>query len=176
MVLESLLVVATFVCGLTITVGLVWGDLRERRIANRGVLQLVLVAMCGLGLAVIVGERDARSLASMGLGAVAFGGPWLAVRLLSRGGLGWGDIKLAGSLGLYLGWLGLTVAVGALVTSSLVLGFGLVVGALRSRSRHHDVSSPLGRSSLAMPFAPALAVGAVVAGLGAGLTGLGAGF
>ena len=84
-----------------------------------------------------------------GGGALAF---FLALYLGWSGGMGDGDVRLAGLLGMYLGWIGLSH-----VPIGLFLGFllGAVVGvALIARNG--------GDRKTAIPFGPFMAMGAVV--------------
>jgi leader peptidase (prepilin peptidase)/N-methyltransferase len=89
-------------------------------------------------------------------GAVVLGGFYLLLYLfglLFRGGLGWGDVKLAVLLGLFLGWLGgAPVLLGGLLPS--LLNAPLVIGLL--------VSKRIGRQG-SVPFGPAMLTGALVA-------------
>jgi leader peptidase (prepilin peptidase) / N-methyltransferase len=82
--------------------------------------------------------------------ALAFMG---SLYVVSRGGLGDGDVRLSPLLGAYLGWLGL-----AYVPVGLFLGFlfGAVVGVAAM------AAGRAGRRS-AIPFGPFLAAGTVVA-------------
>ncbi len=73
-----------------------------------------------------------------------------AIVVLSRGGMGGGDIKLAGLMGAFLGWPGVAVALFLGFMAGGVVGIGLL--ALRLRGRKD-----------AIPFGPALAAGALVA-------------
>jgi len=87
-------------------------------------------------------------------GAAAFA-VLLVMALLAPAGLGMGDVKLAGFLGLYLGWLGWPV-----VLLGFLLGFvvqalvGLVLLLTRRAGRRTE-----------LPFGPALLGGALVAAL-----------
>lgn len=93
---------------------------------------------------------DYRSLLSMTLGFWAGFGFLLLVCFLSRGGIGGGDIKLAGVMGIYLGWQ-LTLL--ALFISFLAGGlFGLYLILVAGRSRKEM-----------MPFGPFLALGSLFA-------------
>jgi leader peptidase (prepilin peptidase)/N-methyltransferase len=80
------------------------------------------------------------------------------VHLVQPRGLGFGDVRLAGFIGLYLGWLGLShVAVGLVLGFVLATVAGLVLmvatgGGFRAR----------------LPFAPFLGAGAVLAVLWGG--------
>ena len=84
------------------------------------------------------------------LGVVLGGGLFFLVALLSRGGMGGGDIKLIAMIGAFLGWQAVLVTIflgacfGALVGGSLML--------LKKRGRKDPV-----------PFGPFLALGALVA-------------
>jgi leader peptidase (prepilin peptidase)/N-methyltransferase len=93
---------------------------------------------------------------SAGRGLIAMAALWLfyfAIALLYPGGMGFGDVKLAGLLGLYLGWLGWSpVLVGTF--AGFLLG-GLAGAALLLTRR-------AGRKS-AIPFGPAMLAGAMLA-------------
>ncbi|GII04160.1 prepilin peptidase [Planobispora takensis] len=83
---------------------------------------------------------------------------YLALVLIHPAGMGFGDVKLAGLLGLYLGWLGWgAVAVGTF--AAFLLG-GLAGVVLMAAGR-------AGRKT-AMPFGPAMLAGALLALFAAG--------
>lgn len=120
-------------------------DLRERRIPNR-LTGAGAVAALGLGLALDPSGQPARLAAAAAV--VAF---LLVVRGPRPSGLGLGDVKLAGVLGLCLGPL---VAV--------ALAVALVAGAVTALA----VALRGGRRALrttTVPFGPYLAGGAVMA-------------
>ena len=85
-------------------------------------------------------------------GAIGFGA-LLLVHLIAPGGMGFGDVRLAGLIGLNVGWLGVAHVAVALLTGFVLgsaVGLALLgVGRVSRRSR--------------VPFAPFLAAGAVVA-------------
>jgi leader peptidase (prepilin peptidase) / N-methyltransferase len=101
-------------------------DLATHRLPNRVTLPSYLVGGGLLaGSAVVRGEGAplVRALLAM---VVLLGFYWLAA-LPGRNGIGGGDVKLAGVVGLYLGYLGWAeVMVGTL----LALGYGSLVGLL----------------------------------------------
>ncbi|MBD3752606.1 MAG: prepilin peptidase, partial [Micrococcales bacterium] len=87
------------------------------------------------------------------LAALALFAAYLALRMLSAGGVGGGDIKLAAVIGLYLGWLGWgSVLVGTL--AGFVLG-GLFAAAMLLIRR--------AKRRTAIPFGPWMIAGAWVA-------------
>ncbi len=124
-------------------------DLDTHRLPNAIVLPSYVVAGALLtASALIDGDGDALVRAAVGLAALyAF---YFLLRLVSPRGMGGGDVKLAGVVGMYLGWLGW----GPLVVGSFaafVLGgvFGLVLLALRRAGR-----------KTAIPFGPWMIAGA----------------
>ena len=120
-------------------------DAEHRLIPNRLTGPAALCAV-GLGLALDPGGEPARLIA----GAVA-GGLFLAAAIAKPGGMGMGDVKLAGVLGLFLGP---AVAVAVLVA----LVSGTVAGALIMARQ----GVAAGRKST-VAFGPFLALGGVVA-------------
>lgn len=77
---------------------------------------------------------------------------WIA-RLASRGGMGLGDVKLAGALGLWLGIFGLPVsAVGFFLAFAFGATEGLILIAFRDASRKQQ-----------LPFGPAMLAGCATA-------------
>ncbi|MDR7540572.1 MAG: prepilin peptidase [Armatimonadota bacterium] len=99
----------------------------------------------GLALSALQGRIVPAVVAAAGAGAF-----FLLIALVSRGGMGGGDIKLAAMMGAFLGWP--AIAVGLLVGFLVGAAAGLVLMAARKRSRKDPI-----------PFGPALAVGGVVA-------------
>lgn len=123
-------------------------DLREQRLPNVITLPLYPAMIVLLGLAALV-DRDLASL----LRALAAGGVLLAafivLHLVNPAGMGMGDVKLSGPMGMVLGWISwqavwwgtLLGFVGAAVVS-------LVLLALRLATRKS-----------ALPFGPAMLAG-----------------
>ena len=124
-------------------------DYRHRIIPNR----LTYPALIGFPVFVLVGWALGAplDLGRAALGFAIYGGGLLLVALLSRG-MGMGDVKLAGVIGVVLGSLGLRY-VGVAAGAAIVLGgLGGLLALLLGRSRKD-----------AIPFGPSMAVGAMVA-------------
>lgn len=120
-------------------------DLEQRRIHNSLMLAAALVALA-LGLALHPSGLVGQLVWSAGTFAFM-----LFFALVSGGGLGMGDVKLGGVLGLFLSrYVVFAVAIGLLV--SAVYGVSLMV--------RHGLS--VGRKT-AIPLGPFLAFGGVVA-------------
>ncbi|OUE24674.1 hypothetical protein BFL36_06285 [Clavibacter michiganensis] len=123
------------------------GDLAAHRLPDRATGAL---ALASAALALATGG------AGLLLGAVASGvGAFLLLALLqaaTRGGLGSGDVKLAGTLGLALGQLGTAQVALGLAAGTLLGGVAAVVLLVAGGSR----------ASSAVPFGPWLLLGALV--------------
>ena len=104
-----------------------------------------------LGLILAVPQDRIGNALLTAAGAGAF---FLLIAIISRGGMGGGDIKLAAMMGAFLGWP--AVAVALLLAFTLGAVVGLLLMGLGRRSRKDPI-----------PFGPALAVGAVLALFGA---------
>jgi leader peptidase (prepilin peptidase)/N-methyltransferase len=126
-------------------------------IPNRIIFPTLFASVPLLLLAAVVGHEWTR-LEHAAIGGAA---AWLAlfvVHFISPRGMGYGDVRLAGIIGIYMGWLGLAhvfvgLFLGFLVAA--VVGVGLMVA--RRKGRKDQV-----------PFGPFLAVGATLAVLAGG--------
>ncbi|WP_435745777.1 prepilin peptidase [Microbacterium sp. PMB16] len=106
-------------------------DARTHRLPNRIVLP-TLVSLIALVLIDAVATGRSGQLIRAVLGMLILGAFYAVLRLISRSGMGGGDVKLAGVIGLVLGWHGWQeLAVGA--ASAFVLGalYALVLILLR---------------------------------------------
>lgn len=124
-------------------------DLDVHRLPNAIVLPAYGVGAILLGAASILGG-DPSALLRAAIGCLALGLSYFILAVAVPGGMGFGDVKLAGVLGLFLGWLGWgPLAVGALL--AFVLGglFGLALIIARKGSR-----------KTAIPFGPWMLAGA----------------
>jgi leader peptidase (prepilin peptidase)/N-methyltransferase len=110
-----------------ICVALALIDIDVKRLPNVIVLPSYPVALVMLGAAALVDNRWDDLLRAV-LGMVALYALYFLLALVYPAGMGFGDVKLAGVLGLYLGWLGW-----AEVVTGGFLGFlfgGVVGGAV----------------------------------------------
>jgi leader peptidase (prepilin peptidase)/N-methyltransferase len=135
-----------------ISVALALIDIDVHRLPNAIVLPSYGVAAVLLLLPAMLDHRWDDYLRALAGGAVLFAVYFLLV-LIHPAGMGFGDVKLAGVLGAYLGWLGWGVlAVGGFL--GFLLG-GVYGGVLMLTGR-------AGRKS-AIPFGPFMLLGALVA-------------
>jgi len=135
-----------------IAVALAMIDLDVKRLPNAIVLPSYVVGAALLLPAIVVDGAWGAGLRAL-LAAVVLWAGYFAVASVKPGAMGFGDVKLAGVLGLYLGWLGWgSVLIGTF--TSFLLG-GLVGVALIAVRR-------AGRKS-ALAFGPFMLAGAFVA-------------
>jgi leader peptidase (prepilin peptidase)/N-methyltransferase len=135
-------------------------DVEQRVIPNRILRPALALTVVLLGVAAIADADGRAALDSLVGGAVAFAALAL-VHVAQPRGLGFGDVRLAGFIGLYLGWLGLAdVALGLLAGFVLAVVAGLAL-----------VMTTGAGLMVRLPFAPFLGAGAVLVVLwGAPLT------
>jgi leader peptidase (prepilin peptidase)/N-methyltransferase len=128
-----------YLASISVALGLIDAD--TRTLPNRIVLPAYLVGAALLaGASLLAGDPSALLRAAAGLGIL--GGLYLVIALVS-GGMGLGDVKLAGVLGMYLGWLGWdALAVGGI--AGFVLGGLWGVGLLVTRRARRGSSLPFG--------------------------------
>ncbi|SDK29173.1 leader peptidase (prepilin peptidase) / N-methyltransferase [Cryobacterium psychrotolerans] len=132
-----------------VSVALAMIDLDTHTLPNRIVLPAYPVAAVLLTGGALLAGTPERLLTALAGGAALFG-LYLLLALIYPGGMGLGDVKLAGLLGLYLGWLGWApLAVGAF--SAFLLGgvFSLVLVITRRANRKSGI-----------PFGPWMLAGA----------------
>jgi leader peptidase (prepilin peptidase)/N-methyltransferase len=138
--------------GMLITVSVI--DIRLYRLPDRIVLptlviSIVLVVVESLRASHAVQIRYALA------GAFMYFGFLFIVHLISPRGMGFGDVKLAAVMGLYLGWLAPDYAGAAyIVLWAMLIGFlaGSVMGIAMLMAR---------RRSTPIPFGPFLALGTI---------------
>jgi leader peptidase (prepilin peptidase) / N-methyltransferase len=111
-------------------------DLRTRMIPD-------IITLPGLAYAFGLAAMSARipTVIDAGLGALVGGGVVLLVAMLSRGGMGGGDIKLMAMLGAALGWRGALTALALSQIVGAAIALGLLVVRRRRPSRHLPVGA-----------------------------------
>jgi leader peptidase (prepilin peptidase)/N-methyltransferase len=129
-------------------------DLETKLLPNRIVYPSVLAGIALLAVTAALGPGIgawARGLAGM----VASAGVFFVIALISPAGMGMGDVKLAGLIGLYLGYLSwgrVLVAFFLAFLAGAVVGIALMVVGRAGRKT-------------AIPFGPFMALGAITATL-----------
>jgi len=127
-------------------------DLQCRRLPDSLTLPSYAVGIALLGLAALAARDADAALRALGgmAGLFAF---YFLLALVNPAGMGYGDVKLSGVLGLYLGWLGWgEVLLGTFLAFllSALTGLGMIAA---------------GRATLksALPFGPFMLAGALFA-------------
>ena len=127
-------------------------DLERYIIPNRIVYPTLFIAI-PLMVAAALAEGEPERIRTATIGSLAAFVAMFVVHFISPKGMGFGDVRLAAVIGLFLGWIDLT-----LVLLGMLLGFLLAsvigIGLLLTKRR--------GRKD-AVPFGPFLAAGAVLA-------------
>lgn len=119
-------------------------DIRRHRVPNVAVYPAILA---GLGLAFIRPDGPWWTFVAAGAGAGAL---FVVLGVVSGDGMGMGDAKLATFIGLMTGWPGVLAA--GFIAFAVGATCGILLVALGRLGRRDP-----------LPFAPALAVGALVA-------------
>ncbi|MFI5633981.1 prepilin peptidase [Streptomyces sp. NPDC051664] len=133
-------------------------DRRVHRLPDRLTLPLAGAAVVLLGGAALLPEHAGSWLSAL-LGGLALGGFYFLLFLINPNGMGFGDVKLALSLGAALGWYGWAIVFAggfAGFVLGAVYGFGLVI--LRRAGRRTGI-----------PFGPFMIAGALLGILFGGL-------
>jgi leader peptidase (prepilin peptidase) / N-methyltransferase len=143
------LVAFLYLAAISVVLALI--DFDTHTLPNRIVLPSYLVGIALLGATSVLGG-DYGALLRAGIGMAALWLAYLAMALAYPGGMGFGDVKLAGVLGLYLAWVGWgALAVGAF--AAFLLGGLFSIGLIIARKA--------GRKS-GIPFGPWMLAGAWV--------------
>ena len=145
----GLLTVTAFLFLVAISIALALIDLDTHRLPNSIVLPAYPIALLLLGGAAIIGG-DPFALARAAIGGAGLFVFYLVLALVRPDGMGFGDVKLAGVLGIFLGFLGWApLVVGAF--AAFVFGglFGLVL-----------IVTGRARRGTGIPFGPWMLAGA----------------
>jgi leader peptidase (prepilin peptidase)/N-methyltransferase len=134
-------------------------DLQQRRLPDLLTLPAYPAGGLLLGVGALAVPGGLRHVAGALAGMAAAWLFFLLVVLIHPAGLGWGDVKLSGVIGLCLGWLGITaVAAGLLGAFVLAAVTGLALIAAGRATRKSQI-----------PFGPFMLVAALAVILGSGL-------
>lgn len=123
-------------------------DLEHRRIPNRVLGPMAILAIALLSGAAIFDDR-LEVLWGAVLGGLVYFVPMLLLALIIPSSMGMGDVKLAGYLGMHLGWFSLKhVLVGAFLGFLIgaLIGVGLMIVGKKGRKDY-------------VPFGPSMALG-----------------
>lgn len=127
-------------------------DIDTQRLPDVLTLPSYAVAVVLLGAAQVLGSDSGELLRAVLGAAVAFSF-YFALAFAYPAGMGFGDVKLSGVLGLYLGWLGWGALVVGLFAGFLLGGvFGVLLIASRRGGRRSKV-----------PFGPFMLLGTLLA-------------
>ena len=154
---------AVFLCVAVVT------DIRSQIIPNK--LNLVFFVCASAAVSAVAAARgDAASIArACAAAALLFAAFWL-LHAVSKQGLGGGDVKLAPSLGIVLGFFSWQAVLSAILLAFLLNGLAAVVMVAANFLKSHSRSSPKSISPAkspsqpqTLPFAPTLACGTLLA-------------
>jgi leader peptidase (prepilin peptidase)/N-methyltransferase len=94
-----------------VSVALAFIDVTHKRLPDLLTLPSYPVAIAALGVATPFVPHGAGHLAHAAIGLACASAFYLILALVYPVGIGWGDVKLSGLLGLYLGWIGFSALV-----------------------------------------------------------------
>ena len=162
----TVLVVATaavFLCGAVMT------DIRSQIIPNKLNLAFFVCASAAVSAMTAVRGDTASIARACAAAALLFGAFWL-LHAVSKQGLGGGDVKLAPSLGLALGFFSWQAVLSAILLAFLLNGLAAVITVTANFLKSHSRASPKSRlpakspsQPQTLPFAPTLACGTLLA-------------
>ena len=145
----SVLALLSYLYLASISIALALIDIDTQTLPNRIVLPSYIVGVVLLGASGLLAGNFA-ALLSAGIGAVAVFALYFVLAFAYPRGMGMGDVKLAGLLGLFLGFLGWeAIVVGAFAAFLLGGIYSLVLVVLRKAS-----------GKTAVPFGPWMLLGA----------------
>jgi leader peptidase (prepilin peptidase) / N-methyltransferase len=127
-------------------------DVASRRLPDALVLPSYPAALVLLGVAAPVSPDGTRHLITALTGMAAAVAFFVLQALIYPSGIGWGDVKLSGVTGLYLGWFGVRTVLTGLIAGYLlaaVAGLVLIAAGQATRKSH-------------IPFGPFMLAGALV--------------
>jgi leader peptidase (prepilin peptidase)/N-methyltransferase len=127
-------------------------DVAVRRLPDALTLPSYPAALILLGAAALATPGGTRHLVTALIGMAAALAFFVLQAFIYPAGIGWGDVKLSGVTGLYLGWFGARAVLTGLVAGYLLAALaGLVLIAARRATRKSHI-----------PFGPFLLAGALL--------------
>lgn len=145
--ITDLIVLVAFLYLAAVSIALALIDLDSHRLPNAIVLPSYLVGAVLLGSAALAGG-DYEALLRGAIGMAVLWVAYLLMALAYPGGMGFGDVKLAGVLGLFLGYLGWgELVVGGF--AAFLLGGVFALGLLLTRRAGRGSGIPFGPWMLA---------------------------
>ncbi|WP_179398144.1 prepilin peptidase [Demequina lutea] len=127
-------------------------DLDVKRLPSVIILPSYVVGGVLISLAIALGPTSLADGARATIGMASLWALYALLATLKPGGMGWGDVRLAGVLGGYLGWLGVgSLVVGAFAAFLLGAVWSVGLMLLRGATRKSRV-----------PFGPWMIVGSAV--------------
>jgi leader peptidase (prepilin peptidase)/N-methyltransferase len=146
-IIGSVLVLVAFLWLAAVSVALALIDLDTHKLPDAIVLPSYFVGGVLLAAGGIL-NADYESLIRSGVGLAVLWAAYLAMAFLYPGGMGFGDVKLAGVLGMYLGFLGWgPLLVGAF--AAFLLGGVFALGLILTRRASRKTGIPFGPWMLA---------------------------
>ncbi len=135
-------------------VGLAVIDFKSRLLPRALIYPLYAVGISALCLSSFL-SMDFMAIFRAGAGGLGLGTFYSLVFVLVPGGLGWGDVTLAGILAFYLAWIGWgALILGALLAFAFGAGFGLLLMVIGKAKGGHKIA-----------FGPWMLLGALFGGI-----------
>jgi leader peptidase (prepilin peptidase)/N-methyltransferase len=145
--IPAALTLVAFLYLAAVSVTLAFIDIDTHTLPNRIVLPSYVVGFVLLGAAAVT-SGDFAALLRGSVGLAVLWAAYLSLALIDRGGMGFGDVKLAGVLGLFLGFLGWgELIVGAF--AAFLLGGVFAIGLVLARKASRTSGIPFGPWMLA---------------------------
>ena len=140
-----------------IAVALAVIDARHKRLPNALTLPSYPVALILLGVAAVFVPGGAHHFAEALIAMAAAWAFFVLQAFIYPAGIGWGDVKLSGVLGLYLGWFGARALLAGLFGGYLLAAVA-AIGLLLARRATRKSLLPFG------PFLLASSLAVIIAG------------
>ena len=126
-------------------------DIKTKKVPNSLIITMFIAWLLTMTPMLFINTREATAtLFDSGLGFLLGGGLFILVYLISRKGLGGGDVKFMAAAGLYLGFYGV---IPAMFLGSILAALTVLVLLLLKRIKRKDT----------IPLTPFLSIGMIVA-------------